>query len=103
MIVGSGGTMVELNADRAVRLAPVSPAEATEMIKSTRLGALLGGYRNLIPRTDTGALAQLVANLSELACDLSGSIVECDLNPVLMRKCSGEATVVDSLFIAKHC
>lgn len=102
-IVGTGGTMVELNADRAVRLAPVSPAEATEMIKSTRLGTLLGGYRNLIPPTDTGALAQLIANLSELACDLSGSIVECDLNPVLIRKRTGEATVVDSLFIAKPC
>ena len=101
MTVGTGGTMVELNADRAVRLAPVSPAEATAMILETRLGKLLGGYRNLIPRTDLGPLARLLANLSELACDLSQRIVECDLNPVLVRKGSGNATVVDCLMIGR--
>jgi acetyltransferase len=101
MTVGTGGTMVELHADRAVRLALVSPAEAAEMINGTRLGKLLGGYRNLIPRTDVAALAQLLANLSELAADLCSTIVECDLNPVLVRKGSGEATVVDSLLVAK--
>jgi acyl-CoA synthetase (NDP forming) len=103
MTVGTGGTMVELNADRAVRLAPFSPADAAAMIGATRLGKLLGGYRNLIPRTDIAALASLLANLSELASDLAGTIVECDLNPVLVRKGSGEATVVDSLLIAKPC
>ena len=94
--------MVELNADRAVRLAPVSPAEAMEMIAETRLGKLLGGYRNLIPRTDLTPLARLLANLSELAADLSHDIVECDLNPVLVRKASGDATVVDCLMITRR-
>jgi acetate---CoA ligase (ADP-forming) len=102
MTVGAGGVMVELNADRALRLAPVTPAEAAEMIGATRLGQLLGGYRNLIPRTDTAALARLLANLSALAADLCATIAECDLNPVLIRKGTGEATVVDSLLIARR-
>ena len=100
--VGTGGTMVELNADRAVRLAPVSPTEAMEMIAETRLGKLLGGYRNLIPRTDPTPLARLLANLSELANDLSQDIVECDLNPVLVQKATGDATVVDCLMITRR-
>jgi acetyltransferase len=70
------------------------------MIAATRLGVALGGYRNLIPKTDTAALARLTANLSELAADLSGHIAECDLNPVLVRKGTGEVRVVDALLVA---
>jgi acetyltransferase len=46
-IIGTGGTMVELEADRVVSLTPFSPAKAQSMIARTRLGALLRGYRNL--------------------------------------------------------
>jgi acyl-CoA synthetase (NDP forming) len=98
--VGTGGTLVELLSDRAVHLGTMSQAQAEAMIGGTRLGALLGGYRNLIPRTDTTPLAKLIANLSELAFDLSDKIVECDLNPVLVRKGSGEVAVVDALMVA---
>ncbi len=98
--VGTGGTMVELVADRAVHLGPVTPEQAEKMIDGTRLGALLGGYRNLIPRTNIEPLAALIANLSELAFDLNGKITECDLNPVLVRKGSGEVAVVDALMVA---
>src|SRR5262249_13509678 len=68
-IVGSGGVLVELEADKALSLSPVSAAEAGAMLAGTRLGKTLGGYRNLIPHTDTGPLATLVANLSALAAD----------------------------------
>jgi len=98
--VGSGGTLVELVADRAVHLGPVSREQAAKMIGGTRLGALLGGYRNLVPRTNIEPLAELIANLSELAFDLNGKITECDLNPVLVRKGSGEVAVVDALMVA---
>jgi acetyltransferase len=101
MIVGTGGTMVELYSDRAFRLAPISPMQARDMIASTRLGRLLGGYRNLVPRTDVGAFADLLARLSRIASDLSGKIAECDLNPVLIRKGTGEVVVADSLFLAR--
>ena len=53
MVVGTGGTLVELQSDRSLRLSPVSEAEAIAMIDSTRIGAVLAGYRNLIPKTDT--------------------------------------------------
>jgi len=99
-IVGSGGVLVELEADKALSLSPLTAAEAGRMIASTRLGKRLDGYRNLMPRTDTGPLAALVANLSELAADFAGLVPECDLNPVLIRKGLGDCRVVDALFIA---
>jgi acetyltransferase len=99
-IVGSGGVLVELDADKALSLSPVSAAEAGAMLAETRLGRTLDGYRNLIPRTDMGPLAKLVANLSVLAADFADLVPECDLNPVLIRKGSGDVAVVDALFVA---
>jgi len=99
-IVGSGGVLVELEADKALSLSPVTAAEAGAMLASTRLGKTLGGYRNLIPVTDTTPLAGLVANLSALAADFCDLVPECDLNPVLIRKGSGDVRVVDALFVA---
>ncbi len=99
MVVGMGGTLVELQADRAFALSPVFAAEAAGMIDRTRLGALLHGYRNLIPYTDTAKLGDLVCKLSNLAADLCDVVLECDLNPVLIRKGSGEVRVVDALFV----
>lgn len=99
-IVGSGGVLVELEADKALSLSPATVAEAGSLLAATRLGKTLDGYRNLIPRTDTAPLAGLVSNLSELAADFSGLVPECDLNPVLIRKGSGDVRVVDALFVA---
>jgi len=102
LTVGTGGTMVELQGDLCVDLCPVTSERAVEMIAATRLGAALGGYRNLMPKTDTTALARLVANLSQLAADLADRIAECDLNPVLVRKRTGEVRVVDALLVGRR-
>lgn len=102
IVVGTGGTMVELESDRALRLAPFSAAEAGKMIASTRVGKLLSGYRRLIPETDTGPLSQLVSRLSLMADDCRHSIAACDLNPVMVQKESGRVCTVDTLFVVNR-
>jgi acyl-CoA synthetase (NDP forming) len=102
MAVGTGGTLVELHADRALGLSPVSVEAADRMIGETRLGRLLAGYRSLIPKTDPRPLARLVAELSTLAAELGDAVAACDLNPVLVQKGSGEARVVDALIIGQR-
>lgn len=97
VVVGTGGTMVELQADREVRLAPMEMDEAKEMIAKTRLGKLLAGYRNLMPETDMTGLADMVVRTSLLAADLGDLVTVCDFNPVLVRKQSGEVRLVDVL------
>lgn len=99
VVVGSGGTLVEILADRAVKLAPLSVEEATRMVARTKLARMLGGYRKLLPPTDIGPLAELTARLSQLASDLDGVLTACDLNPVLLRKGSGEPRIVDALCV----
>jgi hypothetical protein len=49
--------------------------------------------------TDTGALIDLAVKLSRLASDFNGVLAACDLNPILIRKGSGEVRVVDALFV----
>ena len=97
IVVGTGGTLVELTADRALGLAPLDQQEAQDMIESTVLGKRLAGYRNLILETDSGPLATLLANLSRLAMDMPDLISECDLNPVMIREGTGDVMVIDAL------
>ena len=97
--VGTGGTMVELDADRALGLSPLSVENAEQMIRDTRLGRLLAGYRNLIPKTRLRPLARLVADLSTLATDFDDTVTACDLNPVMVKKESGDVYVVDVLML----
>jgi acetyltransferase len=99
-ILGTGGTLAELEADHASSLGLIDPARALAMIAGTRLGQVLGGYRNLVPKTDLTGFADLVCRLSALAADLSDVLAECDLNPVMIRKGSGEVKAVDVLMVA---
>jgi acetate---CoA ligase (ADP-forming) len=97
---GSGGTLVELLADTATGLAPLSQQEAQEIISGTRLGAVLAGYRNLVRVTDTGPLAGALHRLSWLASDFAGLLAECDLNPVFTDLGTGRVRVADVLLVA---
>jgi acetate---CoA ligase (ADP-forming) len=99
-IVGTGGVLAELQADHAATLGFASPRQAAAMISKTRLGKVLAGYRNLIPATPPDGLALLVSRLTRLAGDLASVLGECDLNPVLIRKGSGEAKAADVLMVA---
>ncbi|GHD55348.1 acetyl-CoA synthetase [Thalassobaculum fulvum] len=101
VMVGTGGTLVELTGDLAMGLAPLTVADAQALIASTRLGRRMDGYRNLIARTDTRPLAELVANLSRIAHDLGDRITSCDLNPVMISAGSGDVAVVDVLMTVR--
>ncbi|MGO4736744.1 acetate--CoA ligase family protein [Bosea sp. 2KB_26] len=101
VVLGSGGTLVELVADRAVALAPFNHEQAGTMLRRTKLDRILGGYRNLMPRTDTSQLVDLAVRLSQLASDFEDLLAACDLNPVLIRKGAGDVRVVDALFVRR--
>ncbi|NEI97899.1 acetate--CoA ligase family protein [Rhizobium ruizarguesonis] len=99
LVMGTGGTLVELAADRAVGLAPLDQQQARDLLRQTKLFRRLNGYRNLMPKTDITELAELGAKLSRLASDFEGILEACDVNPILVRRETGELRVVDALFI----
>ena len=96
VLVGAGGVLSELYRDFAVRLAPVSVAEAAAMIAEVRGFAPLRGYRNL-PRGDLNALAQAVAAVSSLAA--AADIAEAEINPLLVKPKG--LVAVDALVVRK--
>jgi acyl-CoA synthetase (NDP forming) len=84
VMVATGGTLVELLDDAAREMAPVSPQTARAMIAGLRGASLLEGYRGG-EALDVGALAELIATVSELAVAVP-EIAELDLNPVFVSE-----------------
>jgi acetate---CoA ligase (ADP-forming) len=89
---GAGGTAVELLGDVQVRLAPVAPIEATDMIHGLRTFPLLDGFRGAA-RADVPALEDIVVRIGWLAAN-HPEIAELDLNPVIVAPTG--ATAVDA-------
>ncbi|HVM77806.1 MAG TPA: acetate--CoA ligase family protein [Stellaceae bacterium] len=82
--VGMGGTLAEVYRDFSVRLAPVSVAEAEEMLAEVRGFATLRGFRGA-PAGDLAALASAVARLSELAALPGTPVLEAEINPLIVK------------------
>jgi acyl-CoA synthetase (NDP forming) len=80
VLLGLGGIYVEVLGDVALRVAPISPAEAWEMIDEIRGGRLLEGVRGGAP-ADREAVVAVIMRLSQLLCDFP-EIGEIDVNPV---------------------
>lgn len=80
LVCGLGGTLVEVLADVAFRLTPVSNVDATEMLQHLRAQVLLDGYRGA-PPGDREALIDLLLHVSALVESVP-ELQELDLNPV---------------------
>jgi acyl-CoA synthetase (NDP forming) len=83
VMVGAGGVLADMIADRQVRLAPLSDEDAEQMLAGLRTSALLDGYRGrlLVSRQ---AVQRLLLRVAAIADDLP-EIAELDLNPVVCR------------------
>jgi len=83
VMVGFGGTDVEMERDVAWAPAPFGAARAGAMIRSLRAFARLNGSARARP-ADIGALANLLVQLSLFAARHRDRIQELDLNPVVL-------------------
>jgi acyl-CoA synthetase (NDP forming)/GNAT superfamily N-acetyltransferase len=83
VVFGLGGTATETLADHAARLAPLTSADADDLIHAIRAAPLLLGHRGQ-PATDIGALRDTLLRVSWLADQLP-EVAELDLNPVIAR------------------
>jgi acetate---CoA ligase (ADP-forming) subunit beta len=90
ILLGIGGTGVEIYQDIALRMAPLSDSDVSSMVESLKGAKLLRGYRGAEP-LDMPALIRLVHHFSVLVMDLADHIDTIDLNPV---KCTAATCVV---------
>ncbi|MBS1217124.1 MAG: Acetate--CoA ligase (ADP-forming) [Proteobacteria bacterium] len=98
VVIGVGGVLAEIYHDFAMRLAPVTPEAAMQMIEEVKGLAVIRGYRGM-PRGDCAALAQAVAAFSQLAA--FDDIAEAEINPLIVRKMAEGVVAVDGLIVRK--
>ncbi|SDA36405.1 bifunctional acetate--CoA ligase family protein/GNAT family N-acetyltransferase [Sphingomonas sp. NFR15] len=82
LLVGTGGTAVEIIADKAIALPPLDHAQALALISETRMSKLLDAYRN-VPAAHREAVADVLDALSAMTVDFP-DIIELDINPLLV-------------------
>ncbi|MEH6794066.1 MAG: acetate--CoA ligase family protein [Rhodococcus sp. (in: high G+C Gram-positive bacteria)] len=94
LAVGLGGVWVEVLADAAIRVLPVSVADVRDAIESLRGIALLRGTRGSEP-VDIDALAMCVAEIGDFAYRLGDRLQALEINPLMVR--GGECEALDAL------
>lgn len=99
MIVGAGGTMIEVLKDRRVALPPIDASRAMSMLDRLTLRPLLDVHRKR-PAADIDKLADTIARFSVLAASLGDLIAELDVNPLIAGP--DGAIAVDALVIPKR-
>jgi acyl-CoA synthetase (NDP forming)/GNAT superfamily N-acetyltransferase len=83
ILFGLGGTADDELADRAARLAPLTDADADDLIRSVRAAPRLLGLRDT-PAADLTALRDLLLRVSRMVDDLP-EVAELELRPVIAR------------------
>lgn len=94
VMFGLGGIFTEAIADVSFRIAPVSTAQAMEMMDELRSAALLGPFRGEA-RVDRDRLAEAITGLSRLAMERPDA-AEADINPLIIGP-DGSVQAVDAL------
>ena len=95
ILCGLGGIYTEVLRDYALRLAPVTRADAEDMISSLKAFPIL---QKPVSRDSKHlpALADALLRLSELAVELKGKISAVDINPIGLSAGLSEITVLDA-------
>ena len=100
LLFGSGGVLVEVYDDVALRRCPVTRSEALDMITEVRGAQLLRGFRGR-PPADADALADALVRLSHLAVQLEGTLAELDINPLMVLPAGQGVKAADALVVLK--
>jgi hypothetical protein len=90
VLLGIGGTGVEIYKDVTLRMAPLLLKDIESMIRCLRAHSLLEGYRGSKP-VNLEELYRLLKTFSDFVMDLENLIESVDLNPVI---CSPTRCVV---------
>jgi len=96
LVLGAGGTLVELLQDRALRRLPVGPGDVEEALGELRVARLLDGVRGA-PPVDRPALVAAVLALARLGEGLGAALSTLEVNPLLAAPWGTEA--LDALVV----
>jgi len=90
ILIGIGGTAVEIYQDTAIRMAPLIERDVWSMVGSLKARRLLEGYRGS-EAVSMEALVETMLTFSDLVLTLGERFESIDLNPVM---CSAEDCII---------
>jgi len=96
LVLGAGGVLTELLRDSVTLLPPFSSASIESALRGLKVGRLLNGYRGK-PSGDIPALVDAVLACTRYAEANIETLVELDINPVIVRPAGRGAVAVDAL------
>jgi hypothetical protein len=98
VLLGFGGTGVEIYRDSTMRMAPVGKETARKMLRELKARPLLEGFRGG-PSVDMERLTQTVARFSEFVTGLEDRFDSIDINPLICG--TEECTAADARIMLK--
>jgi acyl-CoA synthetase (NDP forming) len=101
VLLGCGGIFAELFDDKAIAPAPVDRAGALEMINELKAASLLREFRGR-PPSDTGALAEIIVNLSRFAAANRQWLASVDINPLMVFADGRGAAALDAVVVVSE-
>ena len=90
VVLGIGGTAVEIYQDTSIRMAPLTSRDVISMMKNLKAHRIIEGYRGSEP-VNLKKLTEIVVTFSDLLMELEGVVESIDLNPVM---CTSEKCIV---------
>jgi acetyl-CoA synthetase (ADP-forming) len=94
VMVGAGGTLVELLRDTVSAPAPLSLPGALALLRRLRIAPLLDGWRGA-PARDVAAVADALVRLSWLAIDLGEDLADLEINPLIVAEAGKGVSAAD--------
>ncbi len=101
VMVGLGGVLTEVLHDVAHRFAPVTAADAREMLTQLKGAKILEGYRGA-PPLDVDAVVDVLVRLSWLIHDHRERVAEIDINPLFVRARGQGVVAADALVVLRE-
>ncbi len=96
LVLGSGGTLVELLGDRALLLLPTTADEVRTALLGLKSAPLLQGFRGR-PPGDLDAVVETALAAATFAAANIDRLVELDINPLIVRPAGKGAVAADVL------
>ena len=90
ILLGIGGTGVEIYKDSTLRMAPLQERDVRSMVGNLKAHALLEGYRGAEP-VNLEDLTHTMLTFSQLVMELQDRVESVDLNPV---KCNPDKCII---------
>ena len=101
LLIGCGGTLVELVADRQLLLLPASDEQIHSAISRLRMAKLLTGYRGR-PAADIDAVVKVAQGLATLVEEQRERLLEVEINPLIVGERGIGAVVADALVVYRN-